>query len=147
MMYLVNGTRFVVNWMHLKFSWETNLEGIANWLSQEADSEMAMNIPVGDYSLHLRINNTCQVRKIMPVGLSRVKLGCNAASRDSLPVTEWSIWSCPGLEWECLASYPTLSCPGCRMPLERGICGDVSAESSLWRERTTDDCQLAALLV
>lgn len=30
MMYLVDGSRFVVNRMHLKFSWETKLEGTAD---------------------------------------------------------------------------------------------------------------------
>lgn len=91
MMYLVDGSRFVVNRTHLKFSWETKLEGTADWLSQEADSEMATKIPVGDYRLLFRINNTCGTEQ-------RVKLGCNSASRNELAVMELSIQSCPGLE-------------------------------------------------
>lgn len=40
MMYFVDGSEFGVNWMHLKFSWETTLEGTTNFSSQEADSTL-----------------------------------------------------------------------------------------------------------
>lgn len=50
-----------------------------------------MNIRVGDYRLLFRINNTCGTEQ-------RVKLGCNASSRNELALTELSIQSCPGLE-------------------------------------------------